>query len=165
MVIQHNYVASEDISSGLVRKKSGSYLLFNEQEKIMTFIIFCCKFLIFFKFLIIQQNSVASEEISSATSKKKSALSSLKSSIRRKTWIVPNTPVKPVTPQIKNVTQSTKTSAVDSVDKKKSSPKSLRGLIKLIPMKLPENEPISAIKKDTCSKTPIRTPMVVTLCP
>lgn len=122
-------------------------------------------------FLVIQQNSVASEDTSSVTSKKKSGLSSLKSSIRRKTWNVPSTPLKPVTPQLKNVTQSTRKSSVEFIDKKRSSPKSLHGLIKLIPIKAPDKEPISAIKKETSSrtpkacKTPMRTPLVVILCP
>ncbi|KAL8528156.1 hypothetical protein ACS0TY_005822 [Phlomoides rotata] len=118
---------------------------------------------------LLKQNSVASEDSSSVMSKKKSGLSSLKSSIRRKTWNVPSTPLKPVTPQLKNVTQSTRRSTVDFIDKKRSSPKSLHGLIKLIPIKAPDKEPVSAIKKDTSSrtpkdcKTPMRTPIVAAM--
>ncbi|KAI3463073.1 hypothetical protein Pfo_019736 [Paulownia fortunei] len=122
------------------------------------------------------KNSVASEDIPSVTSKKKSGLSSLKSSIRRKTWKVPSTPAKPVTPHFKkenNVIQSTRKSTVDSMDKKRCSPKSLRELINLIPIKEPDKEPVPATKKAASSglapsssrtpkdcRTPLRTPIV-----
>lgn len=129
--------------------------------------------------LLMQESCVGSEEISSATSKKKSGLSSLKSSIRRKTWKVPSTPIKPVTPHFKkdnNVSQSTKKSSVESMDKKRPSPKSLRGLINLIPIKEPDKVPVSVAKKAASSgltpsfsrtpkdcRTPLRTPIVVIL--
>ncbi|KAL0431599.1 UNVERIFIED_CONTAM: hypothetical protein Sradi_0785900 [Sesamum radiatum] len=122
------------------------------------------------------KNSVAIEDVSTATSKKKSSLSSLKSSIQRKTWKVPSTPSKPVTPHCKkenNVIQSTRKSGVDSIDKRRPSPQSLRELINLIPIKEHENEPSSAAKKTEISvlapissrtpkdcRTPLRTPIL-----
>ncbi|KAI3452516.1 hypothetical protein Pfo_009180 [Paulownia fortunei] len=99
------------------------------------------------------KNSVASEDIPSVTSKKRSGLSSLKTSTQSKTWKVPYTPAKPVTPHLKkenNVTRSTKKS---SVDKKRSSPKSLRALMNLVPIEEPDKEPISATKKTESSGT------------
>ncbi|XP_011097333.1 protein WVD2-like 7 isoform X1 [Sesamum indicum] len=109
------------------------------------------------------KNSVAIEDVSTATSKKKSGLSSLKSSIQRKTWKVPSTPSKPVTPRCKkenNVIQSTRKSSVDSIDKKRPSPQSLRELINLIPIKEHDNEQSSAAKKTDSVLAPIssRTP-------
>ncbi|KAH6758564.1 hypothetical protein C2S51_018799 [Perilla frutescens var. frutescens] len=125
---------------------------------------------------LLKESCVGSEDISSAMSKKKSGFSSLKSSIRRKTWKVPSTPVKPVTPQLKkenNVSQSAKKCSVGSMDKKRPSPKSLRGLISLTPIKEPDKEPVSAAKKAASSgippsfsrtpkdcRTPLRTPIV-----
>ncbi|KAL0424236.1 UNVERIFIED_CONTAM: hypothetical protein Sradi_0958400 [Sesamum radiatum] len=125
---------------------------------------------------LLKQNSVAIEDVSTATSKKKSGLSSLKSSIQRKTWKVPSTPSKPVTPHCKkenNVIQSTRKSSVDTIDKKRPSPQSLRELINLIPIKEHNNEQSSAAKKTESSvlapisfrtpkacRTPLRTPIL-----
>ncbi|KAK6128292.1 hypothetical protein DH2020_037961 [Rehmannia glutinosa] len=115
---------------------------------------------------LLKHNSVVSEDIPSVESKKRSGLSSLKSSIRRKAWRVPSTPAKPVTPHFKkenNVIHSTRKSNVDSIDKKRSSPKSLRELINLVPIKEPNKEPIFATKKSAISglaSSSIRTPKV-----
>ncbi|KAL0381785.1 UNVERIFIED_CONTAM: hypothetical protein Sangu_0242800 [Sesamum angustifolium] len=122
------------------------------------------------------KNSVAIEDVSTATSKIKSGLSSLKSSIQRKTWKVPSTPSKPVTPHCKkenNVIQSTRKSSVDTTDKKRPPPQSLRELINLIPIKEHNNEQSSAAKKTESSvlapisfrtpkacRTPLRTPIL-----
>ncbi|KAK4426088.1 hypothetical protein Salat_1377300 [Sesamum alatum] len=123
------------------------------------------------------KNSVAIEDVSTATSKKKSGLSSLKSSIQRKTWKVPSTPSKPVTtPHCKkenSVILSTRKSTVDSVDKRRPSPQSLHELINLIPIKEHGDEPSSAVKKTESSvlapissrtpkdcRTPLRTPIL-----
>lgn len=121
--------------------------------------------------LLMQGTFVGSEET------KKSGFSSLKSSIRRKTWRVPSTPVKPVTPHFKkenNVSQSVKKSNVESMDKKRPSPKSLRGFVNSIPITEPDKEPVSSTEKPASSgfrpsfsrtpkdcRTPMRTPVLV----
>ncbi|KAL3813855.1 hypothetical protein ACJIZ3_015123 [Penstemon smallii] len=119
---------------------------------------------------LLKQNSVASEDIPSVMSKKRSSLSLLKSSIQQKTWRVQSTQAKPVTPHFKkenDVNDSTRNSSVDSMDKKRSSPKSLRALINLIPIKEPDKQPILATKKTESSSkatkdcsTPLKTPIV-----
>lgn len=112
------------------------------------------------------------------TSKKQSGLSSLKSSIRRKTWLVPSTPAKPATtPLLKKETsiiRSVRKPTVDSMDNKRPSPKSLRKLMSLIPTKEPDKDQIFASMKaessrvapsssrtPKASRTPLRTPNLV----
>lgn len=111
-----------------------------------------------------QGSCVDSEDTSSATSKKKHGLSSLKSSIRRKTWRVPSTPATPGIKKENNViSQSAKKSNEESTAKKKPSHKSLRGLINLVPF---DKEPVSVAKKAAIfSTTPkdCRTPIMVDL--
>ncbi|CAI9752602.1 unnamed protein product [Fraxinus pennsylvanica] len=82
------------------------------------------------------------EDNSSVTSKKRSALSSFKSSIHRKTSKVPYTPAKPITPHFKKEQNVTRKFNVDSMDKNKSSQKSLRALINIVPAKEPDKVPI-----------------------
>lgn len=98
-----------------------------------------------------QQNSVASEDAPSVTSKKKSSLSTLKSTIQRKTWRIPATPAKQITTTVAGKenypTESERKSNADSTDKKRFSPKSLRALMSLISGKEPEKEPNSVTKK------------------
>ncbi|KAL7094917.1 hypothetical protein ACP275_11G135100 [Erythranthe tilingii] len=110
------------------------------------------------------KNSDVGEEISSASSKKLPGISSLKSSIRRKTWkIPPTTPAKPATPHFKKennfIPISTRKSNVESMENKRPSPKSFRRLINLIPNKDPDKEPILA-SKNPGLKTPMRTPIL-----
>ncbi|XP_057791686.1 protein WVD2-like 7 [Salvia miltiorrhiza] len=110
---------------------------------------------------LLKGSCVGSEDTSSATSNKKHGLSSLKSSIRRKTWRVPSTPL---TPHINNVSQSAKKSSVESMDKRRPSHKSLHGLINLVPIKDPDKELVSVAKKAAAnfSTTPkdCRTPIM-----
>ncbi|PIN17817.1 hypothetical protein CDL12_09521 [Handroanthus impetiginosus] len=113
------------------------------------------------------KDSVASEEVPSVTSKKKSGLSSLKSTIQRKTWKIPSTPA---AKKDNNAPQSTRKPGADHVDKTRSSPKSLRELINLVPFKEPDKEPFSVAKKTTSTsrilndcKTPLRTPNVTAI--
>ncbi|XP_073125024.1 uncharacterized protein [Henckelia pumila] len=125
---------------------------------------------------LLKQNCVASEDNPSVTSKKSSGLSSLKSSIQRKTWTVPSTPAKPVTPHLKkeisSVTRSTRKSNVDTVDRRRATPKTLRSIINLMPTKEPDKVLSSASKKGESSgigisslrvpkdcATPLRTPL------
>ncbi|KAL1553336.1 protein WVD2-like 7 [Salvia divinorum] len=110
---------------------------------------------------LLKGSCVGSEDTSSATSNIKHGLSSLKSSIRRKTWRVPSTPA---TPHIKKesnvVSQSATKSNVESTDKKRPSHKSLRGLINLVPI---DKEPVSIAKKAASFSTTLkdcRTPVV-----
>ncbi|KAL3829532.1 hypothetical protein ACJIZ3_018334 [Penstemon smallii] len=99
------------------------------------------------------KSTVCNEENPSVTSKKRSSLSSLKSSIQRKTWRVPSTPAKQVTTQFKkqNNESTTRKSNVDSMDKK-----SLRSLINSISTK----EITYAAKKPKDYATPLRTPQM-----
>ncbi|KAG6412783.1 hypothetical protein SASPL_125471 [Salvia splendens] len=110
---------------------------------------------------LLKGSCVGNEDTSSATSKKKHGLSSLKSSIRRKTWRVPSTPATPHIKKENNViSQSAKKSIVGSTDKKRQSHKSLRGLINLVPI---DKEPVSVAKKAAIfSTTPkdCRTPIM-----
>ncbi|KAL0395743.1 UNVERIFIED_CONTAM: hypothetical protein Scaly_0022700 [Sesamum calycinum] len=95
---------------------------------------------------LLKQNSVAIEDVSTATSKKKSGLSSLKSSIQRKTWKVPSTPSKPVTPHCKkenNVIQKHNNEQSSAAKKTESSVLA----------------PISFRTPKAC-RTPLRTPIL-----
>ncbi|XP_022884002.1 protein WVD2-like 7 isoform X2 [Olea europaea var. sylvestris] len=118
------------------------------------------------------KNSDQQEDNPSVTSKKRSALSSFKSSIHRKTSKVPYTPAKPITPHFETEHIVTRKSNVDSMDKNKSSQKSLRALINIVPAKepdkvsIPSNErtessgvpPIPPKTKKDCA-TPLKTPI------
>ncbi|XP_051117392.1 protein WVD2-like 7 isoform X2 [Andrographis paniculata] len=110
------------------------------------------------------KNCASSEDVqSAATSKKKSGLSSLKSSIQRKTWKVPSTPANtnPISPPFKN-----------SMDKNRSSPKSLQRLINSTPLREPDKEPVketaglvvpSSSRTPKNCRTPWRTPVKATV--
>ncbi|XP_011098807.1 protein WVD2-like 7 isoform X2 [Sesamum indicum] len=110
------------------------------------------------------KNSVASAAIPSLSSNEKSGLYLLKTSIQDKPWKIPSTPAKPVTPHAKenesNVPQSTTKS---NVDKKGASPNSLLSLLNLVPIEVPDQEPVSATKTTEISglacSTPLRTPL------
>ncbi|KAL0344079.1 UNVERIFIED_CONTAM: protein WVD2-like 7 [Sesamum angustifolium] len=116
----------------------------------------------------LKQNSVASADIPSLSSNEKSGLSLLKTSIQDKPWKIPSTPAKPVTPHPKenesNVPQSTTKS---SVEKKGASPNSLLSLMNLVPIEVPDKEPVSATKTSEISglacSTPLKTPLAVIL--
>ncbi|KAK4417848.1 protein FAR1-RELATED SEQUENCE 5 [Sesamum alatum] len=93
-------------------------------------------------------------------------LSSLKTSIQNKPSKIPSSPAKPVAHHPKekesNVPQSTTKS---SVDKKAASPNSLLSLMNVVPIQVPDKEPVSAIKTTDISglacSTPLRTPLVL----
>ncbi|CAI9758547.1 unnamed protein product [Fraxinus pennsylvanica] len=100
------------------------------------------------------KNSVQTDYNPSVTSKKRSALSSFKSSIHHKTSKVPFTPAKPITPHFKKEHNVTRKSNVDSMDKKKSSQKSLRTLINMVPAKEPDKVPIPSNERTESSGVP-----------
>ncbi|KAL0450744.1 UNVERIFIED_CONTAM: protein WVD2-like 7 [Sesamum latifolium] len=112
----------------------------------------------------LKQNSVASPDIPSLSSNEKPGLSLLNTSIQDKPWKNPSTPAKPVTPHPmeneNNVPQSTTKS---SVDKKGASPNSLLSSMNLVPIEVPDKEPVSATKTTEISglacSTPLRTPL------
>ncbi|PIN07025.1 hypothetical protein CDL12_20418 [Handroanthus impetiginosus] len=109
---------------------------------------------------LLPKNSVPNEDIPSATSKKGSNLSSTKTSIH-KAWKVPSAPAKQVAPHLNkenNVPQSVIKPTMDPMGKKRSSSKSLRTLMNLVPAKEPDREPISPTKKTESFTTPLRTP-------
>ncbi|CAA2969804.1 protein WVD2-like 7 isoform X2 [Olea europaea var. sylvestris] len=100
------------------------------------------------------KNSVQNEDNPSVTSKKRSALSSFKSSIHHKTSKVPFTPAKPITPHFRKEHNVTRKSNVDSLDKNKSSQKSLRTLINMVPDREPDKVPIPSNERTECSGVP-----------